>query len=47
MENVCSVSTTKEFPGSDPAEIPVPYCPNSALPVEADVISRSALSRRA
>lgn len=44
MENVCSASTTKEFCGSDPAEICVPYFTNSALPVEEDRITWSALT---
>lgn len=44
MENVCSASTTKEFPGSDPAKIRVLYLTNSALPVEADGITWSPLT---
>lgn len=44
MENVCSASTTKEFPGSDPAKICVPYLKNSALHVESDAITWSPLT---
>jgi len=44
MENVCCSSTTKEFCGFDPDKTCAIYFINSALPVEADRITWSALT---